>query len=332
MVVDEPGPLAPGRLRLADLPVPEPAADQILVRVSACAVCRTDLHVVEGELPDPRLPVVPGHQIVGTVERLGEGVRHLALGARVGIPWLGGTDGTCPYCVSGRENLCDAPTFTGYTADGGYAEFTVARADFVLPLPEDYPDLQAAPLLCAGLIGYRALRLAEVEGLGGRPPRLGLYGFGSSAHIIIQVARHLGHEVHVVTRGEAGRRFALDLGAASAVGPDERPPVELDSAIIFAPAGELVPRALAAVRKAGLVVCAGIHMSPVPELDYDLLWGERELRSVANLTRADGHEFLDLAPAVPVQTIVEEFPLEGAEEALRRMKSGELRGTAVLVP
>jgi propanol-preferring alcohol dehydrogenase len=331
-VLEEPGPLAPGRLRLAELPVPEPAANQVLVRVSACAVCRTDLHVVEGDLPDPRRHVTPGHQIVGTVEALGEGVRNVALGARVGIPWLGGTDGTCPYCVSGRENLCDAPTFTGYTVDGGFAELTVAREDFVLPLPEEYSDVQAAPLLCAGLIGYRALRLAEVEGLGERPPRLGLYGFGSSAHIIIQVARHLGHEVHVVTRGEAGRRFALELGAASAVGPDASPPVELDSAIIFAPAGELVPHALAAVRKAGLVVCAGIHMSPIPEFSYDLLWGERVLRSVANLTRADGREFLDLAPEVPVHTDVEEFPLEGAEEALLRMKAGDLRGTAVLVP
>jgi len=332
VVLEQPGPLEPGRLRLADVPVPKPAAGQVLVRVSACGVCRTDLHVVEGDLPDPRLPVIPGHQVVGTVEGLGEGVRDVALGARVGIPWLGGTDGTCPYCRSGHENLCDAPTFTGYSVDGGYAEYAVARSDFLLPLPEDYSDLQAAPLLCAGLIGYRALQLSEVEGLTGSAPRLGLYGFGASAHIVIQVAMHLGHEVHVVTRGEESRRFASELGAASVSGSDEPPPVELDSAIIFAPAGELVPRALAAVRKGGIVVCAGIHMSPVPELPYDLLWGERVLRSVANLTRADGREFLDLAPDVPVRTKVEEFPLEEAEEALTRLKAGELRGAAVLVP
>jgi propanol-preferring alcohol dehydrogenase len=249
----------------------------------------------------------------------------------VGVPWLGGTDGTCPYCRTGRENLCDNPTFTGYQHDGGYAELATARADFVLPIPEGYSDIHAAPLLCAGLIGFRSLRLAEVEGLE-RPGRLGLYGFGSSAHIIIQAARHLGHEVYVYTRGESGRQLGLDLGAVWASGGDETPPVELDSVIIFAPAGPLVPAALGAVRKGGVVVCAGIHMSPIPSFDYDLLWGERVLRSVANLTRADGRDFLALAPQVPVQTEVEVYPLEQAREALLRMKAGEVVGTAVLVP
>jgi propanol-preferring alcohol dehydrogenase len=331
MVLTSPGPIEQGRLELRDLPVPEPGADDVLIRVLANAVCRTDLHVVEGELPDPKLPLVPGHQIVGRVEAVGARVEHPAVGERVGVPWLGGADGVCPYCRSGRENLCDRPTFTGYQRDGGYAEFAVARADFVFLLPEGYPDLQAAPLLCAGLIGYRSLRLAEVEGLG-RPGRLGLYGFGSSAHIVIQVARHLGHEVYAYTRGETGKAFALELGAAWAGSGRETPPVELDSVIIFAPVGWLVPLALRALRKGGVLVCAGIHMSPIPEFEYDLLWGERVVRSVANLTRTDGSEFLALAPEVPVRTEVERFALEDANEALLRMKSGDLRGAAVLVP
>ena len=318
-------------LTMQERPDPVPGAGEVRVGVSACGVCRTDLHVVDGELPDIRYPVVPGHEVVGRIDAVGEDVTGLIPGTRVGVPWLGGTDGTCPYCRTGRENLCDHPTFTGYQRDGGYAEYAAARVDFLLRIPESYADIHAAPLLCAGLIGFRSLRLAVVEGLE-RPGRLGLYGFGSSAHIIIQAALHLGHEVYVYTRGEAGRRLALQLGAVWAGGGDDAPPVELDSVIIFAPAGPLVPLALRAVRRGGLVVCAGIHMSPIPSFDYDILWGERILRSVANLTRADGHDFLALAPEVPIQTEVEVYPLEAAREALVRMKAGEVVGTAVLVP
>lgn len=331
MVLSSPGPVEDGRLELRDIAVPEPGPGDVLVRVHANGVCRTDLHVLEGDLPDPKLPLVLGHQIVGTVEAAGAAVDSIAIGDRVGVPWLGGVDGTCPYCRSDRENLCDHPTFTGYQRDGGYAEYAVARADFVFGLSADYTDLEAAPLLCAGLIGYRALQLAEVHGLG-RPGRLGLYGFGSSAHLVIQVARHAGHEVYAYTRGETGRAQALELGAVWAGTGEDAPPEELDSVIIFAPAGALVPAALAAVRKGGVVVCAGIHMSPIPEFSYDLLWGERVLRSVANLTRRDGREFLALAPKVPVRTDVEVFSLERANEALVKLKRGELRGTAVLVP
>jgi propanol-preferring alcohol dehydrogenase len=331
VVLTQPAPIEQAGLELRDVEVPTPGAGEVLLKVVANAVCRTDLHVIEGELPDPKLPLIPGHQIVGIVEALGEGTDGVALGDRVGVPWLGGTDGVCPYCRTGRENLCDHPTFTGYQRDGGYAEYATARADFVLPIPSSYDDIHAAPLLCAGLIGFRSLRLAEVEGLE-RPGRVGLYGFGSSAHIIIQAALHLGHEVYVYTRGETGRQLAADLGAAWVGGGDDVPPVELDSVIIFAPAGPLVPLGLGAVRKGGLVVCAGIHMSPIPSFDYDLLWGERVLRSVANLTRADGHDFLALAPEVPIHTQVEVYPLEAAREALERMKGGEVVGTAVLVP
>lgn len=331
MVLTAPAPVETRPLELRDVPVPEPGPGEVLVRVLANAVCRTDLHVVEGELRDPKLPLVPGHQIVGVVERVGEGVEGFALGDRVGVPWLGGTDGTCAYCRAGWENLCDAPTFTGYQRDGGYAEYAVARADFTLGVPDGYSDVQAAPLLCGGLIGYRALRLAYAEPLE-QIERLGLYGFGASAHIVIQVARHLGQDVYVCTRGERGRAFARELGAKWVGAPDDVPPVSLDSAIIFAPAGPLVPIALRAVRKGGVVVCAGIHMSPIPELPYDLLWGERVLRSVANLTRTDGREFLELAVRMSVQTQVEEFPLAEANAALARLKSGDLRGVAVLVP
>jgi propanol-preferring alcohol dehydrogenase len=331
VVLTRPAPIEQAGLELRDVEVPTPGAGEVLLKVAANAVCRTDLHVIEGELPDPKLPLIPGHQIVGIVEALGEGAEGVALGDRVGVPWLGGTDGVCPYCRTGRENLCDHPTFTGYQRDGGYAEYVIARADFVLPIPASYADIHAAPLLCAGLIGFRSLRLAEVEGLE-RPGRLGLYGFGSSAHIIIQAAQHLGHEVYVYTRGETGRQLALELGAKWAGGGDETPPAELDSVIIFAPAGPLVPLALGAVRKGGVVVCAGIHMSPIPSFEYDLLWGERVLRSVANLTRADGHDFLALAPEVPIHTQVEVYPLEAARDALQRMKAGEVVGTAVLVP
>jgi propanol-preferring alcohol dehydrogenase len=331
MVLTAPGPVGPGRLELQQLPVPEPEAGQVLLKVRANGVCRTDLHVVEGELPAPKPDLIPGHQIVGTVEARGDGVEGVAVGARIGVPWLGGVDGSCPYCLAGMENLCERPSFTGYQLDGGYAEYAVARADFCLPLPDDYPDEQAAPLLCAGLIGYRALRLAAVEPLTG-PARLGLIGFGASAHIVIQVARHLGHEVHVLTRGEAARSLARQLGAAWVGGDGDEFPLPLDAAIIFAPAGELVPLALRSVRKGGTVVCAGIHMSPIPEFPYELLWGERVLRSVANLTRADGREFLALAPRVPVRTQATTYPLERANEALVDLKAGGLGGAAVLLP
>jgi propanol-preferring alcohol dehydrogenase len=331
MVLTSQGPLSEDRLELRELPVPEPGPGQVLVKVLANAVCRTDLHVIEGELEDPKLPLVPGHQIVGMVESVGEGVTRLSVGERIGVPWLGDVCGRCAYCRSGRENLCDAPSFTGYQLDGGYAEYTVARADFSFPLPESYPDAQAAPLLCAGLIGYRSLRLARVEGLAG-PGRLGLFGFGAAAHIVIQVARYLGHEVYVCTRGAEAQRFANELGAVWTGSAQELPPVELDSVIVFAPVGELVPPALRAVRKGGVVVCAGIHMSPIPEFEYELLWGERLLRSVANLTRQDAREFLELAPNVPIHTEVEVFPLQGVNEALARHKSAAVRGAAVVMP
>ena len=317
---------APGRsLRPAELEPPEPGPGQVLVEVAACALCRTDLHVVDGELPDPKLPLVPGHQIVGRVVAGGE---RFAPGERVGIPWLGWTCGECRYCRSGRENLCDRALFTGYQLDGGYAGQAVADERFAFPLPDGYPDLQAAPLLCAGLIGYRSLRLA------GDGERLGLYGFGAAAHIVCQVALHEGRRVFAFVRGgdTAAEQFALELGAewaGDSLGP---PPEDLDAAIVFAPVGELVPVALRAVAKGGTVVCGGIHMSPIPEMPYELLWGERVLRSVANLTRADAEEFLALAPAVPVRTHVEEHPLEEANEALGRLRAGEVRGASVLRP
>jgi propanol-preferring alcohol dehydrogenase len=300
-----------------DLPQPEPGPGQVLVAVQACGVCRTDLHIVDGELERPKLPLVPGHQIVGRVEGTGE---------RVGVPWLGWTDGDCRYCTSERENLCDAARFTGYDVDGGYAEYAVADERFCLPIPDGYADEHAAPLLCAGLIGYRSLRLA------GDAERLGLYGFGSSAHVIIQVARHEGRRVFVFTRpgDEDGPRFARELGADWTGGSDEAPPEELDAAIVFAPVGALVPVALRATAKGGAVVCAGIHMSDIPSFPYELLWGERVLRSVANLTRRDGEEFLALAPQVPVRTEVELFPLEQANDALDRLRAGRIRGSAVL--
>jgi propanol-preferring alcohol dehydrogenase len=320
-----------GRLDLRELPVPVPDPDQVLLRVGATAVCRTDLHVIEGDLPDPKPALIPGHQVVGMVEAVGEQVRGVEIGERRGVPWLGSTCGHCRFCRNGEENLCDAALFTGYQLDGGYAEHVAARADFTLPIPDAYGDAEAAPLLCAGLIGYRALRLTAVEALDGAG-RLGLFGFGSSAHIVIQVAQHIGHDVHVYTRGEEGQKLALELGAVWAGGGDDRPPAELDGAIIFAPAGELVPLALSCVRKGGVVVCAGVHMTAIPAFEYELIWGERVLRSVANLTRRDGLEFLELAPSVPVRTEVRVFPLEEANEALRLHKSGEVRGSAVLVP
>ena len=321
MLLDAPG----TPLRAGDLPEPEPGPGEVLLEVSACGVCRTDLHILDGELDKPKLPLVLGHQIVGRVAADGERFRA---GERVGVPWLGWTDGTCRYCRSGRENLCDQARFTGYDRNGGYAELTVADERFCLPLPEGYPDLQAAPLLCAGLIGYRALRLA------GDGERLGIYGFGAAAHIICQVARHEGRRVFAFTRATdtAAQAFALELGAewaGDALGP---PPEELDAALIFAPVGELVPAALRAMAKGGVVVCGGIHMSDIPAFPYELLWGERVLRSVANLTREDGEQFLALAPQVPVRTEVETHPLERAGEALDRVRTGALRGAAVVVP
>jgi len=321
-------------LRAAEVPDPEPGPGQLLLRVHACGVCRTDLHVVDGELPDPKLPLVLGHQIVGTVEAAGPGSDRAARfrpGDRVGVPWLGWTDGTCRFCRSGRENLCLEARFTGYQLDGGYAELAVADERFCFAIPAGYPDLQAAPLLCAGLIGYRALRLAG-------PPetseRLGFYGFGAAAHILVQVARHQGRRIFAFTRpgDAAAQRFALTLGAEWAGGADERPPEPLDAALLFAPAGELVPAALAAVDRGGRVVCAGIHMSDIPSFPYELLWEERSVRSVANLTREDGEEFLALAPRVPVETTVQPFPLAQANEALAALRSGAIQGAAVIVP
>jgi propanol-preferring alcohol dehydrogenase len=319
MVLDAPG----TELRPTDLPVPKPAAGEVLVEVAACAVCRTDLHIVDGELPDPKLPLVPGHQIVG---RVVEGGARFEPGKRIGIPWLGWTDGDCRYCRSGRENLCERARFTGYQLDGGYAEYAVADERFCFPLLESYPDVQAPPLLCAGLIGYRSLRLA------GQAERLALYGFGASAHIVAQVARYEGRRVFAFTRpgDEEAQRFARSIGVDWAGGSDERPPEQLDAAIIFAPVGALVPVALSALAKGGVVVCAGIHMSDIPSFRYELLWGERVVRSVANLTRLDGEEFLRLAPEVPINTEVEAFALEEANEALGRLRAGEIRGSAVL--
>jgi alcohol dehydrogenase, propanol-preferring len=324
MLLDEPG----RPLRPAGLPTPRPGPGRVLVRVLACAVCRTDLHVADGELPHPKLPLIPGHEIVGEVVSLGEGVDRFAPGRRVGIPWLGHTCGVCRYCRDGAENLCDAPGLTGYTLDGGYAEYAVADAAYCFPLPDGYDAVSAAPLLCAGLIGYRSLVMA------GPAERLGIYGFGAAAHIVAQVARHQGRELHAFTRpgDEAAQAFARSLGAVWAGGSDETPPVPLDAVIIFAPVGALVPAALKAVRKGGTVVCGGIHMSAIPGFPYALLWEERGVRSVANLTRRDAEEFLALAPRVPVRTETVAYPLERADEALADLRAGRLQGAAVLVP
>ena len=320
---------APGRpLRLADLPRPEPGPGQILVKVRACGVCRTDLHVVDGELSEPKLPIVPGHEIVGVVEQTGRGVERLEPGGRVGIPWLGHTCGRCRFCAAGRENLCDLAMFTGYGIDGGYADYTVADARYCFPIHGAYGDAEAGPLLCAGLIGYRSLRMA------GDGERLGIYGFGAAAHIVAQVARHQGRRVFAFTRaGDVqAQEFARDLGAVWVGESEEKPPKELDAAIIFAPVGPLIPAALRAVSKGGVVVAGGIHMSDIPSFPYAILWGERVVRSVANLTRADAVEFLALAPKVPVRTEIVTFPLAEANEALGRLRSGRLRGAAVLIP
>jgi propanol-preferring alcohol dehydrogenase len=320
---------APGSpLQDTDLPLSRPGSEQVLLRVRACGVCRTDLHVFDGELPDPKLPLVLGHEVVGVIEDRGERVERFAIGDRVGVPWLGWTCGACAYCRSGRENLCDRARFTGYQLDGGYAEYTVADQRYVFALPAGYSDAEAAPLLCAGLIGYRSLVMA------GEGRRLGLYGFGAAAHIIVQVAHFQGREVYAFTRpGDAeGQQFARELGAVWAGSSDQPPPGELDAAILFAPVGALVPQALQAVARGGVVVCAGIHMSDIPSFPYHLLWGERTVRSVANLTRRDGDEFLTLAPRVPVHTTVETFAMSEANEALGRLRSGRVRGAAVLLP
>ena len=324
MVLDAPG--LP--LRFASLPIPVAVAGQLLLRVRACAVCRTDLHILDGELPDPKLPLVLGHEVIGIVEEVGPDVIRFARGDRVGVPWLGWSCGACDYCAAGRENLCDAARFTGYHIDGGYAEFAVADSRFCFPIPPLYSHAAAAPLLCAGLIGYRALRMA------GDPKRIGVYGFGAAAHIITQIARFQGREVFAFTRpgDEDAQRFALSLGSLWAGSSAAPPPEPLDAAIILAPVGELVPVALAATRKGGVVVCGGIHMSDIPSFPYRLLWGERVLRSVANLTRRDGEEFMAIAPRVPIRTETRAYPLLEANSALGDLRAGRVRGAAVLVP
>ncbi|MDH3229640.1 MAG: zinc-dependent alcohol dehydrogenase family protein [Alphaproteobacteria bacterium] len=323
MVLHRPG----EGLTCEERPVPAPGPGEVLIRVHACGVCRTDLHVVDGDLPPVRDAIVPGHETVGRVAATGEGVERFAEGERVGVPWLGWTCGACAYCRSGRENLCDAARFTGYHIDGGYADYALADQRYVFRLPDAYSDVAAAPLLCAGLIGHRALVMA------GAARRLGIYGFGAAAHIVAQVARHEGRAVYAVTRpgDTAAQDFARSLGAAWAGGSDAAPPDELDAAIIFAPVGALVPAALRAVAKGGTVVCAGIHMSDIPSFPYEILWGERTVRSVANLTRKDGEDFLALAPKVPVRTRTEAMPLTRANEALARLRDGKLEGAAVLV-
>jgi alcohol dehydrogenase, propanol-preferring len=314
-------------LQLHDVPKPQPGENQVLVRVSTCAVCRTDLHIVDGELPRPKLPLIPGHEIVGHAVELGSGVYNFREGARVGVPWLGWTCGECKFCRSGRENLCPRARFTGYNMDGGYAEFAVADARFCFPLSDSFDDVHAAPLLCAGLIGFRALRKC------GDPKRLGLYGFGAAAHIIAQVARAQDREVFAFTRpGDTEtQEFARQLGANWSGGSDEMPPEKLDSAIIFAPVGALVPAALRALDKGGAVVCAGIHMSDIPSFPYRELWEERTITSVANLTRRDAEDFLSIAGQIPLRTHIETFPLPRANEALARLRAGQLTGAAVLV-
>ncbi len=313
-------------LRLEDVAEPTPGSGQVLIEVAACGLCRTDLHVVDGDLREPKLPLIPGHQVVGRVVGLGPGVAGIEVGRRVGVPWLGWWCGECRYCREGRENLCDRALFTGYTLDGGFSRLMVAAERACLLLPDGYPDLQAAPLLCAGLIGYRSLRMA------GDAPVVGVYGFGAAAHIVTQVAIHRGQTVFAFTRpGDvSSQAFAREMGAAWVGATSDLPPQPLDGAIIFAPAGELVPIALRHVRKGGTVVCGGIHMSDIPSFPYDLLWGERALRSVANLTHADGVEFMEIAPRVPIHTEVEVFPLEAANDALARLRAGDVRGAAVL--
>ncbi len=316
----------PGHLRLMDLPVPEPGPNQVRIRVHACGVCRTDLHILDGELPEPRLPLVPGHQVVGTVDSVGSSVSRLAAGARVGVPWLGHTCGECVFCQTGRENLCPRAEFTGYDRNGGFAEYCLADEAYTFHLPEAVEDVQAAPLLCAGLIGYRAFRMVEDA------EHIGFYGFGSAAHLLVQVACHLGKKVYAFTRPKdpAGEAFAGSLGAVWAGGSDQAPPRPLDAAIIFAPVGALVPVALRSVDRGGIVVCAGIHMSDIPSFPYSLLWQERSVRSVANLTRRDAEEFLRLAPQVPVRSRVTTYALEDTLTALNDLRAGAVEGSAVI--
>lgn len=309
-----------------NVPIPQPAAGEVLVRVHACGVCRTDLHVVEGELPPRKSPVIPGHQVVGVAESLGPGARRLTPGTRVGVAWLHRTDGTCSYCRAGAENLCDNPAFTGYTVDGGYAEYLVAPEDFVYSLPEGFPDEQAAPLLCSGIIGFRCLRVSGIQ----RGGRLGFYGFGAAAHVAIQVARHWGVEVYAATRDPRHQRLAEELGATWIGGTFDSPPHPLDAAIVFAPAGTVVPAALKTLRKGGTLVLGGIHMSTIPPLDYDLLYQERVVRSVTNNTRQDGADFLRVAAEIPIRTRIEMFPLREANRALNALKNDGISGAAVL--
>jgi len=329
MLLDAPAPIETHPLRLDDVPVGDPAAGEVRIRVHACGVCRTDLHVVEGDLEAKRSPIIPGHQVVGVIDGLGADVEERAIGERVGVAWLNRTCGCCSFCTSHRENLCDAPEFTGWTVHGGFAEYIVAPASFTYPLPNGFTDLQAAPLLCAGIIGYRCLRQTGIEDWAGA--RLGLYGFGAAGHVAIQIARARGAEVYVCTRDrERHQALAEELGAAWTGGAVDRPPVPLDAGIVFAPAGEIVPPALSHLEKGGTLVLGGIHMSPIPELRYELLYRERVVRSVANNTREDGREFLKEAAAVPVRTHTETFPLEEANLALDRLKHDAIRGAAVL--
>lgn len=315
------------KLQLKDVPIPTPDDNQVLIKVNVCGICRTDLHVVDGDLKEPNLPIIPGHQIVGRITALGKNVKSLSIGDRIGVPWLGGSCGECHFCTTDRENLCDKAKYTGYQSNGGFAEYCVADERFCFPIPKDYPDLQAAPLLCAGLIGYRSLKMTE-EG-----KKLALYGFGAAAHIIIQVANYQNREVYAFTReGDTqSQTFAKKLGAKWVGNSNELPPDKLDAAIIFAPVGELVPQALKGVDKGGIVVCAGIHMSDIPSFPYSILWEERTLKSVANLTRKDGIEFLELAPKVPVKTEVTSYPLEKANEALDDLRNGRFNGAGVIV-
>jgi alcohol dehydrogenase, propanol-preferring len=321
-----PAPVTQNPLDFTDVPRPQPLQGEVLVRVNYCGVCRTDLHVVEGDLPPRKSPVIPGHQVVGIVEELGQGAHRFPVGARVGIPWLHSTDQTCEYCRAGMENLCDHPEFTGYTADGGYAQYAAAPEDFVYSIPDKFDDEQAAPLLCAGIIGFRSLRLSGIK----RGGRLAFYGFGAAAHVAIQVARHWGVEVFAATRGAKHRQLALQLGAVWAGDAAAEPPAKLDAAIIFAPAGELVPAALQALKKGGVLVLGGIHMSPIPSLDYNLLYQERVIRSVANNTRQDGEDFLRIAAEIPIRTQVNLFPLREANRALNDLKADRINGAAVL--
>jgi alcohol dehydrogenase, propanol-preferring len=324
--LSRPAPVEQNPLMLTELPVPEPGEGQVLVKTTACGICRTDLHVVEGELAPKQANIVPGHQIVGVIERSGKNARRYREGTRVGIPWLHKTCGICAYCRSGRENLCDNPTFTGYSVNGGFAEFALAEEDFVYPIPDGFSDLQAAPLLCAGIIGFRCLRVSGIQ----RDAKLGIYGFGAAGHVCLQVARHWGAKIFVCTREEKHRRLAAELGAAWTGGAMDQPPEKLDAAIIFAPAGELVPPALAALNKGGTVVLGGIHMSPVPSFPYPLIYHERGLRSVANNTRQDGRDFLRLAAEIPVKTEIQLFPLSQVNQALNALKHDGIRGAGVI--